>query len=112
MLFFKKVTIVFSLLFLNFSLQINSVLASIQLDEYFVATKTCQAVQSIRMGRNPGNIHLTKDKIYHVIAKDRNIESHYLIEMPEQDIIPSVRWIAKNCGEFVEVESIDTVNKN
>ncbi len=83
MLFLRKITIVFSILFLSLSIQLNPVFASIQLDEQYQATKTCQAVKSIRMGRNPGNIHLTKDKIYHVIAKDRNNESHYLIEMPE-----------------------------
>ncbi len=75
--------------------------ASVQMDAQFQATKTCIAQKSIRGSDVPSKIHLTKDKIYHVIAKDRNNESHYLIEMPDENIRPSVRWIAKKCGKFV-----------
>ena len=75
--------------------------ASVKMDAQFKATKTCLALKSIRGSDVPSKIHLTKDKIYHVIAKDRNNESHYLIEMPDEDISPSVRWVAKKCGKFV-----------
>ena len=95
------VVLVVCLITINFGIQ--PTWASIQIDGQIKATKTCAAVQSIRMGANPDRIYLVKGKVYHVIAKDRNNESHYLIEMPEENITPSVRWIAKNCGEYSEV---------
>ena len=86
----------------SFILMIKPSEASVQIEGKLKAQKTCEAVQSIRMGTNPGNIHLVKGKTYEVIGKDRNIESHYLIKIPDQDITPSVRWIAKNCGRLVK----------
>lgn len=84
--------------------------ASVQLDGQFKATKTCQALQSIRMGTNPANIRLVKDKVYQVIGKDRNNESHYLIRI--DDVNPPVRWVAKNCGEFTNTPIASNVNKD
>lgn len=102
MLLLKKTAIVLTILLLNLILAITPTWASVQIDAQFKATKTCEASKSTRlsMNNNSSKIYLIKGKVYHVIAKDRNNESHYLIEMPDQQISPSVRWIARNCGEF------------
>ena len=102
MLLLKKIAIVLTILFLSLVLEITPTWASVQIDAQFKATKTCEAAKSTRpsMDIKSNKIYLTKGKVYHVIAKDRNNESHYLIEMPDQNISPSVRWIARNCGEF------------
>lgn len=99
MLIAKKYFIILNVLLISFSLWIMPVLASVQIDGQFKANKSCQALQSIRMGTNPDNIHLIKDKIYQVIGKDRHNESHYLIKM--DNIKPPMRWVAKNCGQFI-----------
>ena len=101
MFLLNKIAIVLSILFFTLICGMTPTWASVQIDGQFKANKTCPALQSIRMGGNPGNIRLIKGKVYHVIAKDRKNESHYLIEIPDQNISPSVRWIARNCGEFI-----------
>lgn len=63
----------------------------------FIANKVCPAHQSFRKHTNPGGIFTESGKTYRILAKNRSVASHFLIEIVGAD--PSRRWVAADCGE-------------
>ena len=51
--------------------------ASVKVDGYFIAQKSCEAVHSIKKGTHP--FTLTKGMAYKVTAKNKPDETHYQI---------------------------------
>jgi ribonuclease T2 len=101
--FLLMVIFIFSL-----SLWASPAYALIQLSDNFKATNTCEAVQSIRNGTNSGNIKLILDRIYPVVGKNREDESHYLLRI--EGAQPRERWVAKQCGQLLSSVPGETQN--
>lgn len=77
--------------------------AQVPLDGFVVARSECPATPAIRNDANPGNVSLTLNQAYRLIGENRANGTHYLIEVPGAE--PSRRWIAKGCGDWVEMVS-------
>ncbi|HIO93364.1 MAG TPA: ribonuclease [Leucothrix mucor] len=82
-------------------LPLNSLQAAEKLSGCFQATQACEAFRSIRKKTNPENIHLTLEKIYPLVAKNKaNAATHYQILIT--DASPTRRWVATECGQRLE----------
>jgi ribonuclease T2 len=77
---------------------VPAVQAQVKLDGYFIARSECQAYQSIKRKKNPGNVETRVDQAYLLIAKNKPAASHYLISMEAE---PKNRWVVTSCGEHV-----------
>ncbi|MDW6026229.1 ribonuclease [Mesorhizobium sp. BAC0120] len=62
----------------------------------FVADASCPATQSIKSGRNPGNISTAIGQNYDLLAGNKDEPTHYLIRVPGAD--PERRWVKVTCG--------------
>ncbi len=69
--------------------------ASIKIDGYFIAEKSCEAVHSIKKGTHP--FTLTKGMAYKVMAKNKLEASHYLITIEGLEENPN-KWVSVDCG--------------
>ena len=69
--------------------------ASIKIDGYFIAEKSCEAVHSIKKGTHP--FILTKGMAYKVMAKNKPEASHYLITIEGLEENPN-KWVSVDCG--------------
>jgi len=69
--------------------------ASIKIDGYFIADKSCEAVHSIKQGTHP--FTLTKGMAYKVKAKNKPEASHYLITIESLEENPN-KWVPVDCG--------------
>jgi len=69
--------------------------ASIKIDGYFIAEKSCEAVHSIKKGTYP--FTLTKGMAYKVKAKNKPEASHYLITIESLEENPN-KWVPVDCG--------------
>ncbi len=69
--------------------------ASIKMDGYFIAKKSCEAVHSIRKGTDP--FTLTKGMAYKVMAKNKPDATHYLINIESLEVNPN-KWVSIDCG--------------
>ena len=69
--------------------------ASIKIDGYFIADKSCEAVHSIKQGTHP--FTLTKGMAYKVKAKNKPEASHYLITIDSLEENPN-KWVPVDCG--------------
>ncbi|MCI0666472.1 MAG: hypothetical protein L0Y38_01185 [Methylococcaceae bacterium] len=70
-----------------------------RIDGYFIAGDRCRALSSIRNNTNPGNVRLTVDRAYEVIAKNRTDATHYRIRI--KNASPSERWVPAACGKLL-----------
>jgi ribonuclease T2 len=82
-------------------LPLGQVRAQVPLDGFVVARSACAATPAIRNEANPGNVSLVVERAYRLIGENRANGTHYLIEVPGAE--PSRRWIAKGCGDWVEM---------
>ncbi len=73
--------------------------ADIRIDGYFIATNTCEALQSIRKNTNPGSIHLTEDMAYEVLSKNKAHATHYRVRVKTAS--PQERWVPVACGKLL-----------
>jgi len=71
--------------------------ATIRLEDTLTATENCEALQSIREQKNPGNVRLTIGKEYPVIGKNKENETHYLLKI---DDVSYDRWVETSCGKL------------
>lgn len=71
--------------------------ATVPLDDTLTATENCEALQSIREQKNPGNIRLTTGKQYQVIGKNKEEATHYLLKI---DDVSYNRWVETSCGKL------------
>jgi len=69
--------------------------ASIKIDGYFIAEKSCEAVHSIKKGTYP--FTLTKGMAYKVKTKNKPEASHYLITIESLEENPN-KWVPVDCG--------------
>jgi ribonuclease T2 len=69
--------------------------ASIKVDGYFIAQKSCEAVHSIKKGTDP--FTLTKGMAYKVMAKNKPDATHYLINIESLEENPN-KWVSIDCG--------------
>jgi ribonuclease T2 len=67
-----------------------------KLNGAFVADATCPATQSIKSGKNPGNVSTAIGQNYDLLAGNTDAPTHYLIRVPGAD--PERRWVKVSCG--------------
>lgn len=79
--------------------------AMVRIDHQFVADTSCAAVSSIRRGTNPGNVRVQAGQTFHVIGKNKEDATHYLIEVNRAE--PADRWIPVGCGHLQDALPID-----
>lgn len=85
--------------------------ASIPLNDQFKATETCEALQSIRRGTNPGDVRLNPGQVYPVTAKNKAQETHYYLRIDGAN--PRARWVSISCGELLGTPPVgDIDNQN
>lgn len=72
--------------------------AEVKMTGSFVADRACAATQSIKTARNPGNIATETGKTYDLLAGNKDLPTHYLIEVPGAD--PERRWVKVTCGHL------------
>jgi len=68
----------------------------VRLEGSFAATKNCPAYQSIGKQTNPGNVTLAVGNNYVLIGKNKDVATHYLIEIDGAE--PKQRWVSVDCG--------------
>ncbi len=66
---------------------------------YFIALSNCEALQSIRKQTNPGNIRLTVDMAYEVLAKNKADATHYRVRVKGASTME--RWVPVTCGTLL-----------
>ena len=74
----------------------TSVYAQVAMQGSFAAAKSCPAVQSIKKETNPGDIAVEAGRVYRLLGKNKEMASHYWIEVP--GAAPLQRWVAIDCG--------------
>ena len=72
--------------------------AEVKLSGSFVATRVCAATQSIKTAKNPGNVSTEAGKTYDLLAGNKAMPTHYLIEVPGAE--PDRRWVKVTCGHL------------
>jgi ribonuclease T2 len=72
--------------------------AEVKLSGAFVADRACPATQSIKTAKNPGNISTEAGKSYDLLAGNKAMPTHYLIEVPGAE--PDRRWVKVTCGHL------------
>ncbi|WP_054308296.1 ribonuclease [Mesorhizobium sp. 1M-11] len=70
--------------------------AETKLSGTFVADATCPATQTIKSGKNPGNVNTETGQNYDLLAGNRDEPTHYMIRVPGAD--PERRWVKVSCG--------------
>lgn len=91
----RKILTLAIVLVFSFILLLQPAVALITFDGQFTATNACEALVSIRKGTNPGNVRLKPREIYQVVGKNKDIPSHYLVELTGAN--PPQRWVATSC---------------
>lgn len=76
----------------------GSARAEVKLSGSFVADRACPATQSIKTAKNPGNVATEAGKSYDLLAGNRDMPTHYLIEVPGAE--PDRRWVKVGCGHL------------
>ncbi|MBN9243286.1 MAG: ribonuclease [Mesorhizobium sp.] len=79
--------------------------AEVKLSGSFVATRACPATQSIKSAKNPGNIATEVGKTYDLLAGNKDLPTHYLIEVPGAE--PDRRWVKVTCGHLADGEATE-----
>ena len=92
----KKGLLLLTLIVFSLTFWVTPATASVKLNGTFTANKSCQALQSIRKGTNPGNVFVNPEETYEVVAKNKEDASHYLIKI--DGVEPTARWVAIDCG--------------
>lgn len=71
------------------------------MDGVFRASRSCDALVSIRKDTNPGRIITGPGLSYRLLARNQKKATHYRIEVPGAE--PSERWVRAECGKVVPV---------
>jgi ribonuclease T2 len=72
--------------------------AEVKLSGSFVADRACPATQSIKTAKNPGNVATEAGEAYDLLAGNKEMPTHYLIEVPGAN--PDRRWVKVGCGHL------------
>lgn len=73
--------------------------AQVSLQGKFLASKSCQALQSIKKNSDPGSVSVEVGGSYRLLGKNKEQASHYWIEVP--GAVPPQRWVAIECGAAI-----------
>lgn len=99
-----KKTLILAIIFVfSFIVFSQPALAFVPFEGQFIATDTCEALASIRKGTNPDNVRLNQGQTYQVVGKNKEIPSHYLVEIADTN--PSQRWVATSCMNRADLPS-------
>lgn len=66
----------------------------------FIASRDCEAVQSIKGAKNPGDVYLNFGHGYELLGGNKTEPTHYLLRVPGAK--PEQRWAAIGCGHVVD----------
>ncbi|WP_414574528.1 ribonuclease T2 family protein [Anabaena sp. CCY 9402-a] len=91
----RKTLMLAMILVFSFILFPDAALAFVPFEGQFTATDACEALVSIKKGTNPGNVKLKQGETYQVVGKNKDIPSHYLLEVAGAN--PPQRWVATSC---------------
>ncbi len=91
----KKTFVLAIVLAFSFILFSNPALALVPLEGQFTAIGACEAVISIKKGTNPQNVRLLPGQTYQIVGKNKDVASHYLLEIPSAR--PARRWVPISC---------------
>lgn len=69
------------------------------MDGSFRASRSCDALVSVRKDTNPGLVITGPGLTYKLLARNRKKATHYRIEVP--GAVPPERWVAAECGTVV-----------
>jgi ribonuclease T2 len=75
---------------------VSSAFAQVKMEGSFKASQACPAVASIKKGANPGNVSVAAGTAYRLLGKNKDLATHYWIEVP--GAAPAQRWVAIACG--------------
>lgn len=100
-----RLFLVFAFLFFSITAWANPAYASIQLNDQFRATQSCEAFQSLRRQTNPGNVRISPDTTYPIVAKNKADETFYHLRI--EDAEPPLRWVSVECGSLLGESPID-----
>ena len=78
----------------------GSAYAEVKLSGSFVADRACPATQSIKTAKNPGNISTETGKSDDLLAGNKDMPTHYLIEVLGAE--PDRRWVKVGCGHLAD----------
>ena len=70
--------------------------ADAPMDGTFRASRSCDALVSVRKDTNPGMVITGPGLTYKLLARNRKKATHYRIEVP--GAVPPERWVAAECG--------------
>ena len=77
----------------------SSARADEPMDGTFLASRSCEALVSIRKDTNPGMAFTGPGLSYKLLAKNGRKAGYYRIEMPDAD--PPERWVRVECGKVL-----------
>jgi ribonuclease T2 len=103
----KNTLVLAIILVLAFILYPHPAFAFIPVESQFTATDACEALVSIKKGTNPGNIKLQPEQTYQVVGKNKDIPSHYLVNIT--GVNPPQRWVAASCLNVASLPPETTV---
>lgn len=69
------------------------------MDGTFLASRSCEALLSIRKDTNPGHVITGPGISYRLLARNQKKPTHYRIEIPDAD--PPERWVPVACGKVM-----------
>ena len=69
------------------------------MDGTFLASRSCEALLSIRKDTNPGHVITGPGISYRLLARNQKKPTHYRIEIPDAD--PPERWVPVACGRVM-----------
>ncbi|MGK7891308.1 MAG: hypothetical protein AB4042_18420 [Leptolyngbyaceae cyanobacterium] len=72
--------------------------AFVSVDGLFIANDSCEALQSIRKGTNPGNVTVVPDMAYDAKGQNKPDPSHYQIRIKGG---VGDRWVPVSCGRLL-----------
>ena len=76
------------------------------MDGTFLASRSCEALLSIRKDTNPGHVITGPGISYRLLARNQKKATHYRIEIPDAD--PPERWVAVACGRVTSAATAPT----
>ena len=69
------------------------------MDGRFLASRSCEALLSIRKNTNPGHVITGPGISYQLLARNHKQATYYRVEIPAAN--PPERWVSAECGKVV-----------
>jgi ribonuclease T2 len=88
-------------LFFCLTVWTDSARAIVEFEGRFTVMKTCPALQSIANNTNPKNIQAIAGSSYSVKGKNKELATHYLINIADTE-----RWVSVKCGNLTKTDDM------